>query len=232
MADAKRKERMGDLKGARESVKAAEAARLAAYNAERTALQGDITGAAALATPFKPMRPTGGAGGAGGKEKLPEMLARVKYEDFKRMNDSLPKDQQKSDTELRRLATEAAMKEFKTTDIGVSRTEVELKRLDATITAAEEAQIKSKKIFDPAWQKAVAEQDVEAIIAAERAILDAIRAQGRNAQPGNPKPVNPNSDKSGTVPTTAPPGSKLGKMTSQGREVLDSSGKLIGHVKG
>jgi hypothetical protein len=232
MADAKRKERMGDLKGARESVKAAEAARLAVYNAERTALQGDITGAAALATPFKPTRPTGGAGGAGGKEKLPEMLARVKYEDLKRMNDSLPKDQQKPDTELRRLATEAAMKEFKTTDIGVSRTAVELKKLDATITASEEAQIKSKKIFDPAWQRAAAEQDIEGMIAAERAILDAIREQSRSAQPGNPKPVNPNSGKSGTVPTTAPPGSTLGKMTSQGREVLDSSGKLIGHVKG
>jgi len=68
MEDAKRKERMGDLKGARESVKAAEAAKLAAFNAERTMLQGDITGAAQLAAPFKPMRPTGG--GAGSQPKF------------------------------------------------------------------------------------------------------------------------------------------------------------------
>jgi len=122
MDDAKRKERMGDLKGAREAVKAAEAARMAAFSAERTMLQGDITGAAQLAAPFKPMRPTGGGGGGGaGKEKLAELLQRVKYEDKVRINAELPKDQQRSDQELQRESAEEAMAESKTSDYGVNR---------------------------------------------------------------------------------------------------------------
>lgn len=141
MEDAKRKERMGDLKGARESVKAAEAAKLAAYSAERTALQGDITGAAALAQPFKPMRPTGGGGGGGaGKEKLPELLQRVKYEDLARINAKLPKDQQRSDQELQREAAEQAMAEAKTSDYGENR-------LTATALADAKKRVAAKEMF-------------------------------------------------------------------------------------
>jgi len=69
MEDAKRKERMGDLKGAREAVKAAEAARAAAFKAEQVTLQGDSTAAAAMMAALKPQRPIGG-GGAGAQPKL------------------------------------------------------------------------------------------------------------------------------------------------------------------
>jgi hypothetical protein len=141
MEDAKRKERMGDLKGARESVKAAKAAELAAYGAERTALQGDITGAAALAAPFKPMRPTGGGGGGGaGKEKLAELLQRVKYEDMARINAKLPKDQQRSDQELQRESAEQAMKESKTSDYGADR-------LTAAAREAAKKRVAAKEMF-------------------------------------------------------------------------------------
>jgi len=154
MEDAKRKERMGDLKGAREAVKAAEAARMAAFSAERTMLQGDITGAAQLAAPFKPMRPTGGGGGGGaGKEKLPELLQRVKYEDLKRINDALPKAQQRSDQELQREAAEEATKETKTSDYGENR-------LSATALADAKKRVAAKEmLIGPKGMKKFAEDN-------------------------------------------------------------------------
>jgi hypothetical protein len=68
MDDAKRKERMGDLKGARESVRDAQKLKNEAFKAEQAMLQGDSTAAAALANSLKPQRPTGG--GAGAQPKL------------------------------------------------------------------------------------------------------------------------------------------------------------------
>ena len=72
MADAKRKERMGDLKGARESVKAAEAARLAAYKEARAMAAGEASGAASASKAFRPIS-SGGRGAA--NLKVAEQLA-------------------------------------------------------------------------------------------------------------------------------------------------------------
>jgi hypothetical protein len=110
---------------------------------------------------------------------------------------------------------------------GGTRAGLEGAKIDATITASEEALVNKMKLMDSAWLQAMSDQDPDAQRAAERAILKELRDRR------NPAAVNPNSGKSGTVPTTAPPGSTLGKTVSgKGREVLDASGKLIGYVKG
>jgi hypothetical protein len=72
MADAKRKERMGDLKGARESIKAAEAAGLAAYKEARATAAGEVSGAASASKAFRPVS-SGGRGAA--NLKVAEQLA-------------------------------------------------------------------------------------------------------------------------------------------------------------
>jgi hypothetical protein len=116
MEDAKRKERMGDLKGARESVKAAEAAKLAAAKEARATAAGEVTGASSASKAFRPV--SSGGAGAGKTEKLAEKLARVTYEDLVRINNALPVDQRRSDQELQREAAELATAKSKTTDVG------------------------------------------------------------------------------------------------------------------
>ena len=76
MDDAKRKERMGDLKGARESVRDAQKLKNEAFKTEQAMLQGDSTAAAALAQSLRPQRPTGG--GAGAQPKLDMSFVRAK----------------------------------------------------------------------------------------------------------------------------------------------------------
>jgi hypothetical protein len=101
-------------------------------------------------------------------------------------------------------------------------------RCFARKTAAEEAAVAAQRFRNPAYMEGMSEQDQEKMDAADLAALETIRARGRN-----PAAVNPNSGKSGTVPSKAPPGSTLGKTVSgKGREVLDASGKLIGYIKG
>jgi hypothetical protein len=159
MEDAKRKERMGDLKGARESVKAAEAARQAAYKEARATATGEVTGAASASKAFRPV--SSGKGGAS-KEKLAEMLARVKYEDMVRINNALPKDQQRSDQELRRESAEQAMAESKTTDVGANK-----------LTAGVEKDV-AAETQDYLWSRP-GREDVKARVAAGKTKAQAIQ---------------------------------------------------------
>lgn len=135
LAKAQQLEARGLHKEAMDAVKEAEAAKLAAYNAERAAMQGQLTGLGSISRAFRPV--TSGKG-AGAQPKLPELTAKANYEDLLRVNNSLPPSQRRSDQELQREATNAALAAAKTTDVGPGKLssaarEAAAKRVDAKI---------------------------------------------------------------------------------------------------
>jgi len=73
LAKAQQLEERGLYKEAAEAVRAAEAAKLAAYNAEKTGLQGQLTGLSSAAKAFRPV--SSGGSGSGPQIKVAEQLA-------------------------------------------------------------------------------------------------------------------------------------------------------------
>lgn len=220
LADAKRKERMGDIKGARESVKAAEAARLAAYNAERTTSLNEVMAGSRLATALRPIGSGKGAG-AGKTDKLPEQLGAA---EIAAAESPTPENIRKRDA----LRTAVAA----TKDMGPLRAQAEQARLNVTADAATMAVLKGKRLTDPQWLDAFSRQDSEAMRVAEQRIVDEIKAMQ------TPAPVKDNSTtmrKADKVPSNAPSGSTLGDLVTQGRYAgmteVKLNGKLIGHTK-
>jgi len=222
--------RAAGIKGATGEVTAAEAAAGAAFDRKRRALLDRGTVGARLNQTIKPVGSGKGSGSGTKERKLNELTAYANFDELLRQNALLPPEQQKPREQLWKEATNAALSASKMSDIppGGFRARLELARLDATITAAEEAAVAGQRFRNPAYIEGMSEQNQEKMDAADLAALQTIRARGRN-----PAAVNPNSSKSDTVPKTAPPGSTLGKTVSgKGREVLDASGKLIGYIKG
>lgn len=219
LADAEYKQSIGDIKGAQESIRLAEAAKLAAVKEKRTTLLNRGTVGAKLAQALKPIgRGSGSGSGRPAQVKLAEQLAAAEIAFEK---DPTPANQQIVDA-LRRT-----MDRTKDIPAGGTREGLELARISATITRDEEEAVKGQRFRNPAYMEAMSEQNQEKMDAADRAALETIRARSRN-----PAAVNPNSAKSATVPSKtlkAPPGSKLGKKTPLGTEVF-LDGELIGHL--
>ena len=119
------------------------------------------------------------------------------------------------------------MKASRTTNISEEKEALELSKLGATITMQEETQLKSKRLFDPAWQEAAAAGDAEGMLAAERKILSDLRARGRN-----PLPVRNNAAPPAGKPDIVP-SKAVGSRGDYVRDgiVYSADGKPLGKLK-
>ena len=198
LADAQRKERMGDIRGAQA---AAETARKAKSDANRFSLGKNKALADLDAKALQATRTTGkGAGGAGGT-KLAEQLgaAEIAYR-----ND--PSPQNKRTVEALRSAVSQTKTSFSTGEIGPNRAAVTLapvqQRIDAKVTDS----MKSFPTMNPAYRKAMRNKDTEEaqrLWDAEEARWRKIHSQSENAAGGGGG--DSGSKRSGSGGRIAPP---------------------------
>jgi len=206
-ADAQRKERKGDLAGAQAAAESYRKARQDAaknkFNKNKALAEIDVRAMQAT----RPVRPPSATG-----PKLPEQLgaAEVAYR-----HNPTPEN-------LRTLqGVQAAVDRAKTSISGYTPERLYLEG-DRARTAEDKAidlVVDKERFLDPAVLNAKTPQELED---AMRDLRRRIKAR-RESEQAAPTPR--------TTPEGLPPGSKLGKMTSNGQEVFDSRGKLIGYWK-
>lgn len=116
-------------------------------------------------------------------------------------------------------------------DFGPAKAGSEEAKLASKTDTDLDARVAKDKIFDQAWQDAKTPEEKDA---AETALRNRIIAR-RQTTSGKPSgsEVNKNSTTAPDISTIkgAPAGSTIGKSTAKGWEILDSSGRLIGHAK-
>lgn len=188
MDDAKRKERMGDLKGARESVRDAQKLKNEAFKTEQAMLQGDSTAAAALAASLRPQRPTGG--GAGSQPKFDMSFVRAMADQIRAENPDMP------DTEVQARAYKAVaarMRDRGMSGVVATTTQAALKIVEDSLMSRrnkEAMQALADKDFggDIAKAKAHAVEQITAGTPLEDILEEYSQTIGGNGGGGGAKP--------------------------------------------
>lgn len=227
--DAQRKERMGNRRAA---MSAMETARKDDLDANKFALDKERAVATAYGTALRATRP--GAAGAGAKPpKLNERLYDDNLDNLKLTEQPKEGETPKQfDARIRAQAGELTARQVK--DFGPAKAGSEEAKLTSKTDTDLDARVAKDKIFDQAWQDAKTPEEKDA---AETALRNRIiaRRQAQAKTPGKPSDtgVNKNSTTAPDISTIkgAPAGSTIGKSTAKGWEILDSSGRLIGHAK-
>ncbi len=191
LADAEYKQSIGDIKGAQESIRLAEAAKLAAVKEKRTTLLNRGTVGAKLAQALRPIGRGSGSGSGSGKTaqvKLDELNFQAKVDFLREQHPDW------TDAQIRNEAGTIATTERK--DMGARAVAVQTARTVQAASAAVAADVQKQKLLDPGYRQALMEEDPEAMAAA----LDRL-TEAANTRMGSG--VKPNSAKPDTVPPKA-----------------------------
>ena len=231
LADAERKERMGDNRGAQAAL--AEARKFQ-QDANRAAGDKLRFSADIAARTVQYSRPAKAAGSGDASTKLPQ-VDREAAQISKQIIALEAKDPNDPQLDILRKQL-VGLKEILATgkDFGPAKAGSEEAKLTETVESSMDKEVNKQAIFDPAYQKAMAAGDSQAMSDAKLAIRKRIIAN-RQTSPGKPSGggVNKNSTTAPDISTIkgAPAGSTIGKSTANGWEVLDSSGKVIGYAQ-
>ena len=223
--DAQRKERMGNRRAA---MSAMETARKDDLDANKFALDKERAVATAYGTALRATRP--GAAGAGGPKPLRvDQDAAAITKQIIALEAKNPEDPQIAVLKKQRAGLIEILGTGK--DFGPTKAGSEEAKLASKTDTDLDARVAKDKIFDQAWQDAKTPEEKDA---AETALRNRIIAR-RQTTSGKPSDtgVNKNSTTAPDISTIkgAPAGSTIGKSTAKGWEILDSSGRLIGHAK-
>lgn len=220
IADSERKERMGNSRAAQASVELARKSR-ADYN--KAELERDKA-LGKLATDMGRVNKAS-ARGASGNAAIPavdKQLAAARI--------ALAEDPENAALQRRVKALEQTLSLAKTAQWSPEKAETEEAKITSKTDTELDKQVAKDRIFDPDWQNATtpAEKD-----AAETALRNRILARRQTQGKPSGGGVNKNSTNAPDISTIkgAPAGSTIGKQTTKGWEILDSSGKLIGYAK-
>ena len=183
LADAQRKEKMGQFKEAREAQRAAEKNRLDAYMA---GIKVDQAAASSGARGLQATRPAAQKNAP--QIKLNEQLAAAEI----RFEQDPTAENEKIVKGLRRAAAQV-----KTSDIGPTKAAIDVFRIVSAADSDIEKTVKSAKFQDPDWLSAYEKSDVQGMAAAEDRLTRQQNAQRRatppdgSAQQKSTNPTNP-----------------------------------------
>ena len=228
LKDAQRKERMGDSRGAQAALAEARKFQQDANRAEGDKLRYAADIAARTVQYSRPAKATGS-----GEPKPPKLNERLYDDNLANLQETeTPKEGESTkafQARIRAQAGELTARQIK--DFGPTKAGSEEAKLTSKTDTDLDTRVAKEKIFDPAWQDAKTSEEKDA---AETALRNRIIAR-RSTTPGKPLGggVNKNSTTAPDISTIkgAPAGSTIGKSTAKGWEVLDSSGKVIGHAQ-
>ena len=231
IADAERKERMGNSRAATAAV---ENRRKSIADFNKAELERDKA-LGLLATNLGRVNKPARAAGTG-EPKPPKLAERLYDDNLENLKlTEQPKDGEtpaQFNARIRAQAGELTAKQVK--DYGPTKAGSEEAKLTETTESNLDKDVNKQAIFDPAYQKAMSAGDSQGMSDAKLAIRKRIIAN-RQATSGKPSGdgVNKNSTTAPDISTIkgAPAGSTIGKSTAKGWEVLGPSGTLIGYAQ-
>ena len=231
IADAERKERMGNSRAATAAV---ENKRRAIADFNKAELERDKALGTLATNLGRVNKPARAAGAGDASTKLPQVdreAAQISKQ-IVALEAKNPDDPQLAILRKQLVGLKEILATGK--DFGPTKAGAEEAKLTETTESNLDKDVNKQAIFDPAYQKAMSAGDSQGMSDAKLAIRKRIIAN-RQATSGKPSGggVNKNSTTAPDISTIkgAPAGSTIGKSTAKGWEVLGPSGTLIGYAQ-